>query len=150
MHDLRVSDGKNASSWQDLHLVYPPATICKAFRIHGAHILPKLAKTSSFWMHGGDILPRAGVFPSEVPLRMHQSTILPSPDTQERISRASCRCRTAENASRTCAHTRLCRCMRLRRRSRARTVGHEGANEPVHSNIFPLRYSYQIYLLRNK
>lgn len=25
-----------------------------------------------------------------------------------------------------------------------------GTNEPVHSNIFPLRYCYRIYLLRNK
>ena len=57
-------------------------------------------------------------FLSEVPLGMHQSTILPSPDTGERISRASCRRRTAENASRTCAHTRMHRWMRLRRRSR--------------------------------
>lgn len=26
----------------------------------------------------------------------------------------------------------------------------KSTNEPVHSNIFPLRYSYRIYLLRNK
>lgn len=243
MHDLRASDGKNAGSWQDLHLVYPPATICRAFRIHGAHLLPKPAH---FGCMAAICCHEPAFFLSEVPSGIHQSTILPSPDTQERISRASCRCRTAENASRTCAHTRLCRCMRLRRRSRGgrrrrghagvaggrgtaggtargarggrgaalarrplstETVGRrhalrrggtaaaggrshgmgpartcaatgrsrrrwrarlrdapigggqhqlrgqlrrEGTNEPVHSNIFPLRYSYQNYLLCNK
>ena len=121
MHDLRAPDGKNAGSWQDLHLAHPPATICKAFRIHGAHILPKPAH---FGCMAAISCHEPAFFPSEVPLRMHQSTILPPPDTQERISRASCRCRTAENASRTCAHTQMHRWMRLRRRSRGGVCGH--------------------------
>ena len=36
-----------------------------------------LAKTSSFWMHGGDILPGRGVLPSEAPSGIHQGDILP-------------------------------------------------------------------------
>ena len=115
MHDLRVSDGKREPSWQDLRAVYPPATICRAFWIHGTHILPKPAH---FGYMARISCHEPAFFLSEVPLGMHQSTILPSPDTGERISRASCRRRTAENASRTCAHTRMHRWMRLRWRSR--------------------------------
>ena len=120
MHDLRVSDGKREPSWQDLRAVYPPATICRAFWIHGTHILPKPAH---FGYMARISCHEPAFFLSEVPLGMHQSTILPSPDTGERISRASCRRRTAENASRTCAHTRMHRWMRLRWRSRGRRRG---------------------------
>ena len=119
MHDLRVSDGKREPSWQDLRAVYPPATICGAFWIHGTHILPKPAH---FGYMARISCHEPAFFLSEVPLGMHQSTILPSPDTGERISRASCRRRTAENASRTCAHTRMHRWMRLRWRSRGGTA----------------------------
>ena len=34
---------KRAPSWQDIRAVYPPTAVCGAFRIHGAHILPKPA-----------------------------------------------------------------------------------------------------------
>ena len=62
--------------------------------------------------------------------------------------------------ARTCAATGRSR-RRWRARLRDAPIGggqhqlrgqlrHEGANEPVHSNIFPLRYSYQNYLLCNK
>ena len=136
MHDLRAPDGKNAGSWQDLHLVYPPATICRAFRIHGAHLLPKPAH---FGCMARISCHEPAFFLSEVPLGIHQSTILPSPDTRERISRASCRRRTAENTSRPCAHTWLCRCMRLRRRSRGgrRRRGHAGAAGAAEPRVGP-------------
>ena len=119
MHDLRVSDGKREPSWQDLRAVYPPATICRAFWIHGTHILPKPAH---FGYMARISCHEPAFFLSEVPLGMHQSTILPSPDTGERISRASCRRRTAENASRTCAHTRMHRWMRQRWMSQRETA----------------------------
>ena len=40
--------------------MYPPTAVCGAFRMHGAHILPKPAR---FRMHGVRILPRTGDFP---------------------------------------------------------------------------------------
>ena len=62
--------------------------------------------------------------------------------------------------ARTCAATGRSR-RRWRARLRDAPIGggqhqlrgqlrREGTNEPVHSNIFPLRYSYQNYLLCNK
>ena len=39
-----VRAAKRAPSWQDLRAVYPPTAICGAFRMHGAHILPKPAR----------------------------------------------------------------------------------------------------------
>ena len=56
-----VCAAKRAPSWQDLRAVYPPTAICGAFRMHGAHILPKPAR---FRMHGARILPRTGDFPA--------------------------------------------------------------------------------------
>ena len=51
---------KRAPSWQDIRAVLPPTAVCGAFRMHGAHILPKPAR---FRMHGARILPRTGDFP---------------------------------------------------------------------------------------
>ena len=34
---------KRAPSWQDIRAVHPPTAVCGAFRMHGAHILPKPA-----------------------------------------------------------------------------------------------------------
>ena len=45
---------KSAPSWQDLRAVYSQTAVCRAFRMHGAHILPKGAR---FRMHGARILP---------------------------------------------------------------------------------------------
>ena len=55
-----VRAAKSAPSWQDPRAVHPPTAICGAFRMHGAHILPKPAR---FRMHGARILPRTGDFP---------------------------------------------------------------------------------------
>ena len=41
VHDLRASDGENAPWRQDVRAVYSPTALCGAFRMHGAHILPK-------------------------------------------------------------------------------------------------------------
>lgn len=59
-----------------------------------------LAKTSSFWMHGGDILPRTGVFPVRGPFEnasghnlaiarhpgTHFASILPPPNSREHVA----------------------------------------------------------------
>ena len=177
-----------------------------------------LAKTSSFWMHGGDILPRTGVFlvrgpfgnASEHNLAIarhrgtHFASILPLPNSRKRVEdmcaypnasvdaatvdepegdggvgapsvergnrrpqacaatgRDGGGCTLRQGRGRLRAFAASGAGRRLRARPRDGAVGggqhqlrgqlrHEGANEPVHSNIFPLRYSYQNYLLCNK
>ena len=74
---------KSAPSWQDIHVVYPPTALCRAFRMHGAHILPKPAHfeyTAAIYCHEG------ALFPSEAFFGMHRGKILPSSDTRERIT----------------------------------------------------------------
>lgn len=101
MHDLTVSDSNNASWWQDIRTVYSPMAFYRAFWIHGAHILPKLAvfeympaicchQEAFFAVHGpfGNvprqftaIVERSG---------MHQDDILPWLNAREHISATSC------------------------------------------------------------
>ena len=92
---------KSASSWQDLRAVYPPTAICGAFRIHGAHILPKPAR---FRMHGARILPRSPPFLVRGPFLdtwsaklatdrhsgTHQGIILPWPASRKCTAATSC------------------------------------------------------------
>ena len=57
-----VCAAKRVPSWQDIHVVYPPTAICRTFRIHGAHILPKPAHfeyTAAIYCH------EEAFFPSE-------------------------------------------------------------------------------------
>ena len=78
-----VCAAKRAPSWQDIHVVYPPTAICRAFRMHGAHILPKPAHfeyTAAIYCHEG------ALFPSEAFFGIHRGKILPSSDTRERIT----------------------------------------------------------------
>ena len=89
---------KRAPSWQDIRAVYPPTAVCGAFRMHGAHILPKPAR---FRMHGARILPRTGDFPVRGRFRdawsaklatdcrpgPHRGGILPRQDPPENASR---------------------------------------------------------------
>ena len=78
-----VCAAKRAPSWQDIHVVYPPTAICRAFRIHGTHILPKPAHfeyTAAIYCHEG------APFPSEAFFGIHRGKILPSSDTRERIT----------------------------------------------------------------
>lgn len=58
-----------------------------------------LAKTSSFWIHIGDILPQRGCFPSEAPFGIHQAKILLRMSAWESFRRIFCHRRHAENAS---------------------------------------------------
>ena len=74
---------KSAPSWQDIRAVYPPTAVCGAFRMHGAHILPKPAHfeyTAAIYCHEGP------PFPSEAFFGIHRGKILPSSDTRERIT----------------------------------------------------------------
>ena len=103
----RARAAKRAPSWQDLRAVYPPTAICGAFRIHGAHILPKPAR---FRMHGAQILPGAGDFPARGHFRdawsakpatdcrpgTHRGGILPRQDPRERTAQVYCHCRSGQ------------------------------------------------------
>ena len=87
--------------------MYPPTAICGAFRMHGAHILPKPAR---FRMHGARILPRTGDFPARGRFRdawsaklatdcrpgTHRGGILPRQGTRERIAREYCHCQSGQ------------------------------------------------------
>ena len=102
-----VRAAKSAPSWQDLRAVYPPTAICGAFRMHGAHILPRPAR---FRMHGARILPRTGDFPVRGRFRdawsaklatdcrpgTHRGGILPRQDPRERTAREYCRCQSGQ------------------------------------------------------
>ena len=100
---FRAQGLANAESWQDLHVVHDSRGLCSekgpflarysrgvssngdlqgfsdAWRAY-------LAKASSFRMRGGDILPRRGPFPVRGLFGIHRGKILPSSDTQERIT----------------------------------------------------------------
>jgi hypothetical protein len=83
VHDSRGPCSEKCPSWQDIHVVYPPTAICRAFRMHGAHILPKPAHfeyTTAIYCHEG------ALFPSEAFFGIHRDKILPSSDTRERIT----------------------------------------------------------------
>ena len=92
-----VCAAKRAPSWQDIHVVYPPTAICRAFRMHGAHILPKPAH---FGRMARESCRELAIFPSEAAFGMHGAQNLPRIDARERISRAFCHRRTPGNASR--------------------------------------------------
>ena len=98
---------KVAPSWQDIRAVYPPTAVCGAFRMHGAHILPRPAR---FRIHGVRILPRTGDFPVRGHFRdawsakpatdcrpgTHRGGILPRQDPRERTAREYCHCQSGQ------------------------------------------------------
>ena len=76
VHDLRASDGESAPWRQDVRAVHSPTALCGSFRIHGTHILPKLAESECMQA----ICCREPVFsPSEAPSGTHRGDILPWP-----------------------------------------------------------------------
>lgn len=78
---------KAAPSWQDLRAVYSQTAVCGAFRMHGAHILPKPAHfgyTATICCH------KLAIFPSEATFGMHGVKNLPRIAARERISQAFC------------------------------------------------------------
>ena len=143
----------NAESWQDLRAVHDSRGPCSgkgpflarssrgvssdgdlrgisdAWRAH-------LAKASSFRIHGSDMLPRRDPFPDRGHFRdtpgqniaivrhlgTHNVNISPPPGAWECISRA---------------RGNAVGCGRYRLQGQLRC---KSTNEPVHSNIFPLRY----------
>ena len=88
---------KGAPPWQDIRSVYPPTAVCGAFRIHGAHILPKPAH---FGCMARESCRELAIFPSEAAFGMHGAQNLPRTAARERISRAFCHRRTPGDASR--------------------------------------------------
>ena len=88
---------KRAPSWQDIRAVYPPAAVCGAFRMHGAHILPKPAR---FGCTARISCQEGAIFPPEAPFGIHGVKKLPRIDARERTVAKSCHDQSPENAFR--------------------------------------------------
>ena len=88
---------KAAPSWQDLRAVYSQTAVCGAFRMHGAHILPKPAH---FGCVACESCRELAIFPSETAFGMHGAQNLPRIDARERIRAKSCHGKTPGNAPR--------------------------------------------------
>ena len=73
---------KSAPSWQDLRAVYSQTAVCRAFRMHGAHILPKPAH---FGCMACESCRELAIFPSEATFGMHGAQKLPRMAARERI-----------------------------------------------------------------
>ena len=97
MYDSGARAAKSAPSWQDLRAVYPPTAVCGAFRIHGAHILPKPAH---FGCMACESCQEGAIFPSEAPFGIHGVKKLPRIAARERTAAESCHGKTSENAPR--------------------------------------------------
>ena len=95
MHDLGASDRERGPSWQDLHTVYSQTVVCRAFRMHGAHILPKPAH---FGYMARISCPEPALFPSEATFGMHEAKKLSRMAARERTAAESCHGRHPENA----------------------------------------------------
>ena len=91
-----VCAAERAPSWQDLRAVYPPTAICGAFRMHGAHILPKPAH----FEYTAAICCHEGAFPVRGLFGIHRGRILPSSDTWECITSTYCHRQALGNAFR--------------------------------------------------
>ncbi len=83
------------AGWQDLRAVYSQTAVCGAFRMHGAHILPKPAHfgyTAAICCH------ELAIFPSEATFGMHGAQKLPRIAARERIRAQSCHRQAPGNA----------------------------------------------------
>ena len=92
-----VCAAKRSPSWQDPRAVYSQTAVCRAFRMHGAHILPKLAH---FGCMVRESCRELAVFPPEAAFGMHGAQNLPRIDARERTAAESCRGKALGNASR--------------------------------------------------
>ena len=88
---------KAAPSWQDLRAVYSQTAVCRAFRMHGAHILPKPAH---FGCMARESCHELAIFPSEAPFGIHEAQNLPRIAARGRTAAESCHGKTPENAPR--------------------------------------------------
>ena len=96
MYDLGASGEKKGPFLASfLRYVFPNSGLQGFFDTQRVN----LAKTSSFWIHIGDMLPQRGVFPSEASFVIHQAKILPRMSAWECFRRIFCHLRHAENAS---------------------------------------------------
>ena len=95
VHDSRGLCSKKAPSWQDIHVMHPPTAICGAFRIHGAHILPKPAH---FGCMARESCHELAIFPSEAPFGIHEAQNLPRIAARERTRAKYCHRQAPENA----------------------------------------------------
>ena len=77
--------------------MYPPTAICGAFRMHGAHILPKPAH---FGCVARESCRELAIFPSEAAFGMHGAKKLPRIAARGRTAAESCHGKTPENAPR--------------------------------------------------
>ena len=82
-----VRAAKAAPSWQDLRAVYSQAAVCRAFRMHGAHILPKPAR---FGCMACESCQKGAIFPSEATFGMHGAQNLPRIAARKRTVAESC------------------------------------------------------------
>ena len=83
----RARAAKRAPSWQDLRTVYPQTAVCRAFRMHGAHILPKPAR---FGCMARESCHELAIFPSEAPFGMHEAKKLSRMAARERTVTEYC------------------------------------------------------------
>lgn len=81
--------------WQDLRAVCSQTAVCGAFRIHGAHILPKSAR---FGCMARRSCQEAPLFSSEAPFGIHGVKKLPRIAAWERIRAQSCHRQAPGNA----------------------------------------------------
>ena len=88
-----VRAAKTAPSWQDLRAVYSQTAVCRAFRIHGAHILPKPAH---FGCMARESCRELAIFPSEATFGMHGAQNLPRIDAREHTAREYCHCQSGQ------------------------------------------------------
>ena len=88
---------KSAPSWQDLRAVRSRKAVCGAFRMHGAHILPKPAH---FGCMARESCRELAIFPSATTFGMHGAQNLPRIAARERTAAESRHGKTPGNASR--------------------------------------------------
>ena len=84
---------KRAPSWRDLRAVYSQTAVCRAFRMHGAHILPKPAR---FGCMACESCQEGAIFPSEAPFGIHGVKKLPRIAAWERTAAESCHCQSGQ------------------------------------------------------
>ena len=90
-----VRAAKAAPSWQDLRTVYSQTAVCRAFRMHGAHILPKPAH---FGCMAYESCQKGAIFPSEATFGMHGAQNLPRIAARKRTRAKYCHRQAPENA----------------------------------------------------
>ena len=92
-----VRAAKRAPSRQELRAMHSRKAVCGAFRIHGAHILPKPAH---FGCMACESCQEGAIFPSKATFGMHGVKKLPRIAAQERTAAKSCHGKAPGNAAR--------------------------------------------------